>query len=258
VRRVLERVEAATLVRGTVVAVPIVNVFGFIEGTRYLPDRRDLNRSFPGSPRGSLAARLANLFMQEVVHRCTHGIDLHTAGSGRSNLPQIRANLEDPRTREVAEAFAAPVMMHATTRDGSLRQAAASRGVPVLLFEGGEPHRFNPEVIQVGVHGVLRVLRRLGMVDMDEEATARSVVVKKSRWLRARRGGLLRLAVKEGDRVSAGASAGTISDPFGQGVSHVRVPHDGIVIGHAQNPVVNQGDAVLHIGTVDPAHSAAS
>ena len=123
--------------RGTIIAVSIVNVFGFIEQSRYLPDRRDLNRSFPGSEKGSLASRLANLFMREVVAHSTHGIDLHTAAVHRLNLPQIRANLEDEATYRCAKAFGAPLMMHATTRDGSLRQAATKKGIPVLLYEGG-------------------------------------------------------------------------------------------------------------------------
>ena len=144
--------------QGTLVAVPVVNVLGFMAGDRYLPDRRDLNRMFPGSPRGSLASRIAHLFMTEVVKKCDVGIDVHTAADKRANLPQIRADLDDPRTRELAEAFGAPVMVHARVRDGSLRQAAVEVGAKVLLYEAGEALRFDDESIATGVAGVRRVL----------------------------------------------------------------------------------------------------
>ena len=151
VRQVMAGLDPKTF-RGTLVAVPIVNVLGFMTGDRYLPDRRDLNRSFPGSPRGSLASRIAHLFMREIVAGCEVGIDLHTGSDRRSNLPQVRADLDDPRTRELAAAFGAPVMLHAGIRDGSLRHAAGEHGAKVLLYEAGET-------------AALRRLRRLGRRD---------------------------------------------------------------------------------------------
>ncbi|MGB7414474.1 MAG: succinylglutamate desuccinylase/aspartoacylase family protein, partial [Thermosynechococcaceae cyanobacterium] len=163
IRQVLEQVKPKKLC-GTLLAVPIVNVFGFIEQSRYLPDRRDLNRSFPGSTRGSLAGRLAHLFMTEVVNHCTHGIDLHTAANHRTNWPQIRANLDDAETYRCAKAFNAPLMLHSNTRDGSLRQAAAQQGIPVLLYEAGEALRFDADAIQVGVTGILQVMALLEML----------------------------------------------------------------------------------------------
>lgn len=247
IRQVLKHISPERLT-GTLIAVPIVNVFGFIEQSRYLPDRRDLNRSFPGSPRGSLASRLAHLFMTEVVSQCTHGIDLHTASDHRTNLPQIRANLQDYETYRCAKAFGAPLMIHANVRDGSLRQAATQQGIPVLLYEGGEALRFDRHAIGVGVEGILRVMQLLGMYEVpglpDGEP---SLHVEKTQWVRAPRSGILRLKVALGDRVWRKQQLGTIADAFGETSAEVYVPFNGLVIGHTQNPLVNQGDAILHI-----------
>ena len=139
----------------TLLAIPIVNVYGFVSRTRYLPDRRDLNRSFPGSERGSMAARLAELFLKEIVDKCHYGIDLHTAAVHRQNLPQIRANLDDPETARIAHAFHVPVLLNSNIRDGSLRQVAADRGIPILLYEAGEALRFDEHSIRAGVKGIV-------------------------------------------------------------------------------------------------------
>ncbi|HEV8630243.1 MAG TPA: succinylglutamate desuccinylase/aspartoacylase family protein, partial [Thermoanaerobaculia bacterium] len=169
IRRVLELLDPQRLA-GVLIAVPVVNVFGFVQQTRYLPDRRDLNRSFPGSPRGSMAARLAHLFLEQVVAKCQYGIDLHTGSQHRTNLPQIRAQLADPETRRIAEAFAAPMMFAATEIPGSLRAAARRRGAHLLVYEAGEPLRFDEAAIRLGVDGVLRVLAAVGMWEHVEEA----------------------------------------------------------------------------------------
>ena len=171
VRQVMAGLDPKTF-RGTLVAVPIVNVLGFMTGDRYLPDRRDLNRSFPGSARGSLASRIAHLFMREIVAGCEVGIDLHTGSDRRSNLPQVRADLDDPGTRELAAAFGAPVMLHARIRDGSLRHAAREQGAKVLLYEAGEPLRFDDYAVEAGVIGVRRVLAALGMTEPVDEPPA--------------------------------------------------------------------------------------
>jgi predicted deacylase len=163
IRRVIGALDARTL-SGTVLAVPVVNVFGFNTGDRFLPDRRDLNRSFPGSPRGSLAGRIAHLMMTEVVARCSVGIDLHTGSDHRVNLPQIRGDMDDPQVRSLAEEFATPLSLHAQIRDGSLRAEAANAGARVLLFEGGEADRFDEGAITAGTAGVLRAMRHLGMI----------------------------------------------------------------------------------------------
>jgi len=246
IRQVLEQVNPQTL-RGTLIAVPIVNVFGFLEQSRYLPDRRDLNRCFPGSPEGSLASRLAHLFMQEIVSRCTHGIDLHTASDHRTNFPQIRANLKDPETYRCAKAFGAPVMIHATTRDGSLRQAAAKKGISILLYEGGEALRFDPEAIRVGTNGILGVMNILGMTQFSPVTAFTAVEIEKTKWVRASRGGILRLQIRLGESVLKKQILATIANPFGKQGVKVRSPVAGFVIGHTQNPLVNQGDGIIHL-----------
>lgn len=238
--------------RGTLVAVPVVNVLGFMAGDRYLPDRRDLNRSFPGSPRGSLASRIAHLFMTEVVAKCEVGIDVHTAADKRANLPQIRADLDDPRTRELAEAFGAPVMVHARVRDGSLRQAAVEVGAKVLLYEAGEALRFDDVSIKTGVVGIRRVLEHLGMVDPHpDDPPPPSLESRSSGWVRARGTGILNLETELGTVVAAGDRLGGLSDTFGRRVRLVRADRSGIVIGLTRAPVVNAGDALVHIATLE-------
>ncbi|MBR7744337.1 succinylglutamate desuccinylase/aspartoacylase family protein [Phycicoccus sp. BSK3Z-2] len=251
VRQVLAGLDPKTL-RGTIVAVPIVNVLGFMTGSRYLPDRRDLNRSFPGSPRGSLAGRIAHLFMTEVVQRCTVGIDLHTGSDRRTNLPQIRADLEDPGTRALAEAFAAPAMLHARLRDGSLRYAARERGAKVLLYEAGEAWRMDPWAVQAGVVGVQRVLAALGMTDpVEEEPPPPSAVSWRSGWVRARGTGMLHLEATLGQRVEKGERLGGLFDSFGKRVRLVHADRAGIVVGRTEAPLVSSGDAVVHIAEVE-------
>jgi len=247
IRQVLEQVDPRKL-RGTVIAVPVVNVYGFINESRYLPDRRDLNRCFPGSGSGSLASRLAHIFMTEVVQKATHGIDLHTGSNHRSNLPQIRADLSQEETRRCAEAFGAPVMISAQTRDGSLRQAAANLGKPVLVYEAGEPFRFDSAAIELGVRGVLRVMSALHMRNpIKRRRPLVTVEVAKSTWVRARRSGLVRLQVALGQRVVAKQPLGVIADAFGDQQMAVRAPTNGVVIGFTNNPLVHQGNAVVHL-----------
>jgi predicted deacylase len=246
IRRVLADISPKEL-RGTIVAVPVVNVLGFMSGDRYLPDRRDLNRSFPGSARGSLASRIAHLFMTEVVAKCSVGIDLHTGADRRTNLPQIRADLDDPRTLKLAEAFGAPVMLHAKLRDGSLRQAAREEGAAVLLYEGGEAWRFDDFAIDAGVAGVRRVLAALEMVDGAPEVTAPSEAYRDSKWIRARGTGVLHLEVALGDRVEKGQRLGGLSDTFGRRVRLAHADRDGVVIGLNRSPLVNAGDAIVHV-----------
>ncbi|HEX9793685.1 MAG TPA: succinylglutamate desuccinylase/aspartoacylase family protein [Planctomycetota bacterium] len=250
IRNVLEAIDPKDL-RGRILAVPVVNVFGFLTGSRYLPDRRDLNRSFPGSNRGSLAGRLAHLFMTEIVARCSFGLDFHTAGAGRTNLPQVRGDLGHPKTRRLALAFRAPAALPATERDGSLREAASRIGIPVLLFEGGAPRRFDPETIQSGVTGTLRTLADLRMVKASRlPRTRETVLLESSKWLRAPRGGILRLHVKSGQHIERGAEVATIADVFGDDPVMVKAPSPGLVIGHTLDPLVNLGEAVVHLGKV--------
>lgn len=260
VRRVDDAIDPDTL-HGTLLLVPIVNVHGFLTGDRYLPDRRDLNRSFPGSSRGSLASRIARVFMDELVARCDVGIDLHTGSDHRTNLPQVRGDLDDPTTRDLAEAFGAPVMLHARVRDGSLRAAGTDAGVTMLLFEGGEALRFDQATIAAGTDGTLRVLNRLGMLpDVEppplpigaDGAAVRPVASRKSSWVRARRSGVTSLLVGLGDTVAKGDRVAIIRDAVGTRLARPGAPMDGIVIGHTQHPLVHQGDALVHVARIEP------
>ncbi len=238
--------------RGTLLFVPIVNTYGFISHIRYLPDRRDLNRSFPGKPHGSLAEQLAHVFMTEIVEPSDYGIDLHTGAIHRANLPQIRANLRDKETRRMAQVFGAPLNLHSSLRDGSLRQAASKVGCTTLLYEAGEALRFDELAIRIGVKGVISVCRHLGILrkSRSKSALKKPIESRRSYWLRAPAGGILRAHKGLGDLVNEGDSIGFISDPFGQTESEVLPPRSGVIIGRTNLPVVNQGDALFHIAKV--------
>jgi len=255
IRRLL-RLQQLKRLRGTLLAVPVVNGFGLIDHSRYLPDRRDLNRSFPGSERGSLAARLANLFMTEVAGRATHGIDLHTGALHRSNLPQVRVHLEDEAAVELARAFGAPVVVNASLRDGSLREAAGGgrRPVPVLVYEAGEALRFDEWAIRAGVRGVLAVMHHLEMLAPSVRPAPRTVtplVAERSFWVRAGEAGILRTRARLGDRVRPGGLLGQVGDPLGETQADVRAPAGGLVIGATNLPLDHEGDALYHLAAID-------
>ncbi|MBT8494791.1 MAG: succinylglutamate desuccinylase/aspartoacylase family protein, partial [Deltaproteobacteria bacterium] len=183
VRRLLKQIDPKTLC-GTVLGVPIVNVYGVTSGSRYLPDRRDLNRSFPGSMKGSMASRVAHLFFDRVASRCDVGLDFHTGSNGRSNLPHLRCDTDNKKTRRLANHFGPPLVIQAGLRDGSLRAAASERGIQVLLYEAGEAHRFDEAAIQLGVDGTLRVLSALKMIPPSATTSGqRPMIAKKSSWM---------------------------------------------------------------------------
>lgn len=248
IRRLL-RHSALKRLHGTLIAVPVVNVHGLLHRSRYLPDRRDLNRSFPGSSRGSLAGRIAYLFMHEIVANCTHGIDLHTGAIHRENLPQIRANLDDPETLELAEAFGVPVLLNSDLRDGSLREAAMESGIPMLLYEGGEALRFHEVSIRAGLRGVLQVMRALGMLPARRamNPVVQPVVARSSSWVRAPESGVLRLQARLGTRVSKGHTLGIIAAPLAGSECRVTAPYNGILIAHTHLPLVHEGEALFHL-----------
>lgn len=249
IRRLL-KLPALKRLRGTLIAIPIVNVHGFIHHSRYLPDRRDLNRSFPGSERGSLAARLAHLFMTEIVQQCSHGIDLHTGAIHRSNLPQIRANLDDPETARLAQAFGVPVLLNADIRDDSLREAAAEQGIPMLLYEAGEALRFDEVAIRAGVRGIVNVMRALDMLPSKRPASKprpKPVFARSSAWVRAPVSGILRTMVALGAKVNKDGLLGVVADPFGERETEILSPASGIIIGRTNLPLANEGDALFHV-----------
>jgi len=250
IRRLLKNISAKRL-HGTLLAVPVVNAFGFIAHNRYLPDRRDLNRVFPGSARGSLAAQLANVFTTEIVSRSDYGIDLHSAGMNRENLPQIRVSPGNERADELADVFGAPAIIKSPLRDGSLRKTADDAGCTMLLMESGEALRFDEFAIRIGVRGILRVMAHLGMgIRKQPAAAASSVRSDGSRWVRAEEGGIFRAMRKTGDMVEEGEQIGAISDPFGDMEIEVLAPLTGLIIGRSVMPIVNQGDALMHIARV--------
>jgi predicted deacylase len=250
IRRILKTPRVNKL-RGTLIGVPIVNVFGFLAHSRYLPDRRDLNRSFPGNEKGSLTSQLAYLFMKEVVLRCTHGIDLHTGAIHRSNLPQIRADLTDPMMEQLAKSFSAPLVLHSDLRDGSLRLAATDKKIPTMLYEAGEALRFDELAIRLGVRGIIRVMQALGMFGKIPPSTKNiSVVSRSSYWLRAPTGGIFQSLLPLGAKVKKGDNVGIVTDPMGTSEMIVEAGDPGILIGRTSLPVVNQGDALFHIANV--------
>jgi uncharacterized protein len=246
IKRLIKRIKPKSL-QGTLIAVPVVNVFGFNMAIRYLPDRRDLNRSFPGSPSGSLAGRIANIFMKEVVNKSTHGIDLHTGAVHRYNQPQIRACLDDIETKHLAESFGVPVILNSDLRDGSLREAARRKKIPMLLFEGGEALRFNESVIRVGWRGILSVMNVIGMVNKKRKSEVKSYIARESMWIRSPQSGLMRCFKSIGAHVREGDSLGVISGPLGENSVYFEAPFDGIIIGINLLPLISQGDATIHI-----------
>ncbi len=256
VRRLL-RFTGLRYLRGTLIGVPIVNVFGFVQRSRYLPDRRDLNRCFPGSESGSLGARIAYLFRTQIMAPATHIVDLHTGAIHRFNLPQVRAELKSEETARMAQAFGAPVILNASLREGTLRALADSMGIPVVTYEGGEALRFDEVAIASGVRGIIRVMRALEMLPRERSKGTRkrpprgSEVAAASTWVRAEIDGILRPGVKLGQRVNKGQRLAVIADPFGEREAPVVSTATGIVIGTNNLPLVNEGEAIYHIARFD-------
>ena len=247
IRRLLKR-KALSSIRGTLLAVPIVNVHGFLDQSRYLPDRRDLNRSFPGSRKGSVAARMAYTFMHEIVEKADFGIDLHTGAINRSNLPQIRGNMDDDATLQLAKAFGAPVIVNSNARDGSLRQCAADKGMPVLIYEAGEALRFDELSIRAGLRGTVNAMRHIGMLPLSKTARpVLPVVADSTSWVRAPDSGIVTRKVELGSRVTAGQALAIIGDPVGDEEAKVVAPFDGIVIGRSNLPLAHEGDALFNV-----------
>ncbi len=256
IRRLLNT-KAVNSLKGTLLAVPVVNPFGFIQRARYLPDRRDLNRSFPGTPKGSQAGRLAHLFMTEIAERSDIGIDLHTGSNFRSNLPQVRACLHDPLTLDLAVAFGTPVVVPSELREGSLREAVASLGKPVLVYEGGEALYFNETAIRMGLRGILNVMRHTGMLaGRRKRKTPEPIITDRTSWVRASMSGTFSRRVKLGDLVKKGQLLGRLSDPLGDASEDVLTPFTGVVIGQLNLPLAHEGDALIHLAKVPDSSGA--
>lgn len=253
IRRVHEKISPRRL-SGTVITVPVANIHGVIMQTRYLSDRRDLNRSFPGSKKGTLAARLAYGLLHHVIKHCDYGIDLHTGGYGRINMPQLRVDFSTAKVKEFAKSFKAPVILDSKQRDGSLREAAGRLGIPMIVYEGGEALRFNEICIRGGVNGILNVLNYLKMIKFPEKKfnnKSKSVITSTSRWVRAPASGIIE-SVKEAlaGHVKKGDVLAKIHDPFLINPStKVIAPFEGIVIGQALKAMTTEGDALFHVAS---------
>ncbi len=252
IRRIMQLAELE-LLNGALIAVPIVNVPGFLNLSRYLPDRRDLNRSFPGSARGSLAARLAHMFCEHVLVHSTHGVDLHTGAVHRENFPQIRADLEDSEAERMARAFGVPLVVNSAYREGSLRATAARGGVPVIVYEAGEALRFDEFAIRAGVRGVVGVMGELGMLPTKGSlGRSRSpMILRSSRWVRAPFSGVVRAQKRVGVPVEEGQVLAVVSDPLGETYTDIMSPMDGVILGRTNLPLAHEGDALFHIGMTE-------
>ncbi|SNC68190.1 hypothetical protein SAMN06265337_2208 [Hymenobacter gelipurpurascens] len=257
IRRMVRRDQLRPL-RGTIIAIPILNIYGFLNFSREVPDGKDVNRSFPGNPRGSLASRVAHRFMREIMPLIDYGIDFHTGGAARANISQVRCLLhQDAETDALAAAFAAPFTLHAALRSGSLRETAMQEGRRIIVYETGESLRLDENGIELAIAGTFRVLHHLGMVETAVPAAASSVVCMRSTWLRARYAGLFRTDVHLGDYIEKGQVYGSVADPYGEHAVRLESPVAGYIIGLNHMPVVNQGDALVHVGRTDLSPSRA-
>lgn len=236
---------------GTLIAIPIVNIFGFNDRSRYLPDRRDLNRCFPGTKSGSLTSQVAYKFMKEIVEKSDMGIDLHTGAFNRSNHPQIRANISDEITLQMARAFGASVIIDSNLRDGSLRASVAESNIPMILFEGGEALRFDEESIEIGVSGIINVMSEIGMISSKyaKNYCVNPFVARSSSWVRASHSGIHKPHKTLGSFVKKGDILGEISNPFGDHKIFVKAHWSGMIIGKSMLPLANKGDALFHIAS---------
>ncbi|WP_257296616.1 succinylglutamate desuccinylase/aspartoacylase family protein [Endozoicomonas sp. YOMI1] len=245
--------KSLSKIHGTLIVIPVVNQLGFIQQIRYLPDRRDLNRCFPGSSKGSLGGRLANLITTGIFPHVDYALDLHTGAIHRTNLPQLRTDLTNGKCLGLARAFGAPVILHSSLRDGSFRHAANEYNIPALVYEAGEALRLEQASIKLGFKGVMRVMRHLHML-AGKPAKASAIQpweCNQSQWLRSSRDGLVLLHTKQGHLVKEGDTMMTIVNPFDANDSEsITAPFDGVVIGLSQLPLANEGDALVHLAKV--------
>jgi uncharacterized protein len=250
VRTIMTELDPAKL-KGTVFCTPVLNRWGFLNHSRYLPGRRDLNRYFPGNPEGNLAQRVAHKIFTEIVQRAEYGIDFHTAGAGRTNLAHIRGDLDNDTVRRMAKAFGTEIIMDQPAAGGTLRAAATRAGIPTIILEAGETFRFQRSMVQRGAAGVRNILGDLGMVEHAAKEPRFQVIVKVSEWIRAERGGILDLRVRPGDLLYEGNEVAMVSTPFGREVTDIKSPLTGLVIGVTTIPLVQPGDPICHIAKLE-------
>jgi predicted deacylase len=247
VRQIFEQVSPKQ-VSGMLLGVPVANLHGFRRGSRYLPDRRDLNRYFPGHPAGSSASRIASALFEGVVRHCDAMVDLHTGSFYRTNLPHLRANLMNPRVLELVEAFGVGVVVHAEGMIGTLRRASTDAGIPAITYESGEPQRFQAREIDRGVEGMRSMLRRMGVLDGEAPAPSQQWLYYQSRWVRVNDGGIFISHRELGERVGSGDLLGTVTDPVSNERTRLVAPVSGHILGMAVSQVVIPGFAAFHIG----------
>ncbi len=233
--------------RGTLVLVPVVNLPGFERHSRYLPDRRDLNRCFPGTDSGTLASRLADRVFSQLVQHCDYGIDLHSAAVRRTNFPNVRADLRNPEVRRIAQAFGCEIIVDHPGPKGAFRRSACDAGCPTIVLEAGEVWKIEPSVVELGIRGIRNVLIELGMVDGEMERPAYQARVRRTKWVRAELGGLLQFHVTPGDLVEAGQPLATNTTLLGVENRVLHSPVDGVILGMTTLPAVSPGDPVCHI-----------
>ncbi len=237
-----------TLKNGTLILVPVVNIMGFERHSRYMPDRRDLNRCFPGNSHGSLSARLARVIFDQVISRCDCLIDLHTAAVRRTNFPNVRTDCDNEQCTRLARAFGCEVIVNSTGPDGSLRREAVKQGCPTIVLEAGEVWKVEPAVQELTLRGISNVLAELGMTDRTEtEGPPHQIIVRETRWIRSETGGFLQFHVAPGDTVSVDQPLATSTSLLGSENEIIRSPMQGIVMGMTTMPAVGPGDPVAHI-----------
>lgn len=240
--------EPVTLTRGSIIWVPVVNLPAFERHSRYLPDRRDLNRSFPGSSQGSMASRMAASIFSEIVMRSDVGIDLHTAAVRRTNYPNVRANMSDPTTAAIAEAFGAELIIDNQGPESCFRREACRAGCPTIVVEGGEVWKVEPGIVQIFAQGILNVLGHLEMTEVKSSVSSTQTVLSNTKWVRAERGGFLQFHVRPGELVEAGQPIATNNSLLGIEKSALVAPFGGVIIGMTTLPAVAPGEPVCHIG----------
>jgi uncharacterized protein len=247
VRKVVSRKEVQEIKRGTLIAIPVINVISFLYGSRDLPDGRDLNRCFPGSKKGSIGSRIAYDIIKHILPVIDFGIDFHTGGARINNYPQIRCVFDFHENLEIAKRFSAPLIIDSEYRDGTFRKEASKKDKPILVYEGGESMRFDYLAINEGVNGCLRLMHSYHMIDFELPANP-SVMIRKDTWLRANSSGLFHMNASNGAHVRKGDLLGVILNPFGETEEKIVASTDGYIVGINNHPVVNQGDALIHIG----------